>query len=891
MIPLPPPNVTGVLHVGHGLGTTIQDCLIRWNRMLGKTVLYLPGFDHAGISTQSVVEKMLWVRNKQTRHDFSREDFVNIVWKWKEEYHQRITAQQKRLGASLDWSREAFTMDEARSRAVAENFVRLHEDGVIYRANRLVNWCTALSTTLSNLEVEQFEVSGRTLLSVPGYTEKVEVGVITTFAYEVEDTNDRIQVATTRPETMLGDTAVAVHPDDPRYVHFHGKYVRHPFLDRRIPIITDAELVDMSFGTGAVKVTPAHDLNDYKTGVKHGLQVINILNDDGTLNEMTGEWHGVKRYEARKTIVEKLKKIGLFVEVKDNRMIIPLCSKSKDIIEPLMKPQWWVAQKGMAIDAMQAVKRGDIKIIPKTSENDFFRWLADPQDWCISRQLWWGHRIPAYYVRIQGSQDDFSDNNRWVAGRNEAEANAKAKRKFPGEKYSLSQDEDVFDTWFSSGLWPFSTLGWPEETDDMKSFYPASLLETGWDILFFWVARMVMLGLKLTGSVPFKEVYCHSLVRDAHGRKMSKSLGNVIDPMDVITGISLESLHEKLLQGNLDPSEVEKAKRGQQRSFPDGIPECGTDALRFALCASMTGGRDINLDILRVEGYRKFCNKVYNATRFALMKFDPNFVPKQTSSTSGRESLVERWILQKLNTTAKDTNLALENRDFFGATNAIYSFWLYELCDVFIENSKYLLQEGSGAQKRSALDTLYTCLDAGLKLIHPFMPFVSEELWQRLPRRQGDETSSIVLASYPVYEKDMDDSVSEASFDLVFAVVKAARSLMSEYNLIGGAQRKFKLFSPSNVVFIVSANNHNEQILRDQTPSMKSLIKSCEILEIISKIPEGCAMKQVTTDCHVHLLIKVSWCHFALTNEGTCERRFRDKQSKQAPDKNRWQHF
>ena len=558
--------------------------------MLGKTVLYVPGFDHAGISTQSVVEKKLWQVEGKTRHDYTREEFLEKVWLWKEEFSGKINAQLRRLGGSFDWTRVAFTMNDDLTRAVNENFVRLFEDGVIYRANRLVNWCCQLSTTLSNLEVDQLELKGRTLLHVPGYpeNERVEFGVLTSFAYEIIGSDERIVVATTRPETMLGDTAVAVHPDDVRYQHLHGKLIQHPFIDRKLPIIADTE-VDMTFGTGAVKITPAHDQADYLKGKRHNLPFINLLNDDGTYNENAGEWNGVKRFHVRRAIVQRLKDDGLFVEVVDNPMSIPQCAKSKDVIEPVMKPQWWVRQAEMAQAATAAVREGRILIRPRVSEQDFYRWMTDIQDWCISRQLWWGHRCPVYRVLFEGKE--IEDEEIWIAGRTLEEAEQKAGEKFKGQKYRLQQDEDVLDTWFSSALWPFSTLGWPDQTEDMRNFYPTSLLETGWDILFFWVARMVMLGLKLTDNIPFTEVFCHALIRDAHGRKMSKTLGNVIDPIDVVEGISLEGLQNKLLGGNLDPREVEKAKSAQKQDFPNGIPQCGSDALRFALCAYTTGGQ------------------------------------------------------------------------------------------------------------------------------------------------------------------------------------------------------------------------------------------------------------------------------------------------------------
>lgn len=847
-IPAPPPNVTGALHIGHALTIAIQDTLIRYNRMKGKTTLFLPGFDHAGISTQSVVEKQLWKTEQKTRHDYGREKFIEKVWEWKEEYHGRIKDQVKRLGASYDWSREAFTLNPDLSAAVTEAFVRLHEDGTIYRASRLVNWSTKLNTAISNLEVENKNISGRTLISVPDYDDKIEFGVLTSYSYQIVDSDEKITVATTRPETLFGDTGVAVHPEDPRYTHLHGKFAQHPFLDRKIPIVCDAEAVDMDFGTGAVKITPAHDQNDYSTGKRHNLEFINILTDDGLLNENCGpEWQGVKRFDARARVIEQLKQKGLYVDQKDNEMTIPTCSRSGDVIEPLLKPQWWVRQDEMAKEAIKAVKSGEITITPQSSEKEYFQWMENIQDWCISRQLWWGHRCPVYFVVIEGEEGDRLDNNYWVAGRTYEEALEKATKQFAGVKFTLEQDEDVLDTWFSSGLWPISTLGWPNQTQDMELFNPMSMLETGWDILFFWVSRMILMCLKLTGKSPFKEVFCHSLVRDAQGRKMSKSLGNVVDPLDVISGISLEALFEKLKLGNLDPREIEKASAGQKQSYPSGIPECGTDALRFALCAYTTGGRDINLDILRVEGYRKFCNKMYQATKFVLGKLGDDYKPPATSARSGNESLVEKWILHKLTHAAKNLGASLESRNFADATTAVYNFW-YDVCDVYIENSKSLIQDGTPEQKKSAQDTLYTCIDQGLKMMHPFMPFLTEELWQRLPRRAGDKVPSICIAEFPEFDTGFDDVASLEAYELVLEITKGARSLLSQYNILKNGQ-----------VYVESTDANVRSIAKDQEDSIVSLIKGVEKIQVLAAgeaVPSGCALNGVTASTNVHVLVK-----------------------------------
>lgn len=623
---IPPPNVTGLLHLGHALTNSIQDAIVRWNRMNGKTTLWVPGCDHAGIATQVVVEKKLWREENLTRHDLGREKFIEKIWKWRNEKGGRIYDQLKRIGSSYDWTRVRFTMDPMLCKAVTEAFVRLHEQGCIYRSSRLVNWSCTLRSAISDIEVDKVDIPGRSFFSIPGYEEKIEFGVLITFAYKVDDSDEEIVVATTRIETMLGDTAVAVHPKDSRYAHLHGKFVVHPFADRKLPIVCD-EFVEMEFGTGAVKITPAHDPNDYEVGKRHNLPFITIFNDDGYIIGDYGEFTGMKRFHCRKAILIALKEKGLYKDTVNNPMVIPFCSRSKDVVEPIIKPQWYVKCDEMATAAVQAVQSGELKIIPEMHVKTWNHWMDGIRDWCVSRQLWWGHRIPAYRVTFNEgtptSTDTSDENELWIVGRSKDEATQKAAKRFniDSSKLTLEQDADVLDTWFSSGLFPFSVFGWPDETLDMQVFYPTSLLETGHDILFFWVARMVFFGQKLLGKLPFKEVFLHPMVRDAHGRKMSKSLGNVIDPMDVITGISLEDLHKQLYDSNLDPREIEKATAGQKQDYPNGIPECGTDAMRFALCSYNTQGRDINLDILRVQGYRFFCNKLWNATKFALLYF------------------------------------------------------------------------------------------------------------------------------------------------------------------------------------------------------------------------------------------------------------------------------
>ncbi|KAI5861848.1 tRNA synthetases class I-domain-containing protein [Durotheca rogersii] len=849
VIVIPPPNVTGALHMGHALGNSLQDVMIRWNRMHGKTTLWLPGCDHAGISTQSVVENMLWRRQGKTRHDLGRKKFTDTVWEWKDDYHKRINNAQRKMGGSTDWSREAFTMDKNLSAAVTETFVKLHEEGVIYRANRLVNWCTKLNTALSNLEVINKELPGRTLLDVPGYDKKVEFGIIVHFKYPIEGTEETIEVATTRPETMLGDTGIAVHPQDERYKHLVGKNAIHPFIkDRLMPIVAD-DYVDKEFGTGAVKITPAHDPNDFALGQRHNLKFINILTDDGFMNENTGPYKGQKRFDVRYTIQDDLKARGLYVDKKDNPMKVPLCEKSKDIIEPIMKPQWWMKMKDMAAEAVRVVKEGQIKIKPESAEKSYYRWMEDVNDWCLSRQLWWGHQCPVYFAKVEGEAGDPANDSLWFSGRTEEEAQAKAEKALAGKKFTLERDEDVLDTWFSSGLWPFSTLGWPNNTHDLQTLYPTSILETGWDILFFWIARMIMLGMKMVGQIPFREVYCHSLVRDSEGRKMSKSLGNVIDPLDVIKGIPLEALHEKLTQGNLHPSEVEKATKYQKTAFPDGIPQCGADALRFCMVNYTTGGGDINFDIKVMHGYRKFCNKIYQATKYVLGKIDEGFVPQKTGKLTGKESLAEKWILHKMNIAAKEINESLAEREFMKSTATVYQYWYNHLCDVYIENSKALIQDGTEEEKRSAVDTLYTALDNALRLIHPFMPFLTEELWQRLPRRPGDETPSIMLARYPVYDPGLDDPAAEAAYELVIGASKGIRSLMGEYALKDETQAFVQTYD---------ATAHATAV--EQVQSIRSLsgkgVRSIAVLSGADARPAGCVAFPVSSAAAVFLHVK-----------------------------------
>lgn len=839
---IPPPNVTGSLHLGHALTAAVEDTLTRWHRMKGHATLYVPGTDHAGIATQSVVEKMIMKTQNQTRHDLGREAFVQKVWEWKGEYGNKITTQLRRLGSSVDWSRERFTMDDMLSKAVIEAFNRFHEKGLLYRANRLGNWSCALKSAISDIEVDYIDLEGRTFLEVkthPGNPKdpsgRYEFGVLTSFAYPVEGSDEQITIATTRLETMLGDTAVAVHPEDPRYTHLHGKFVIHPFSGRKIPIICDADLVDMSFGTGAVKITPAHDPNDYECGKRHNLEFITILNPDGSINHHGGpEFEGMMRYDARIAMEEALEKKGLLKGKEPNKMRLGLCSRSGDILEPMITPQWYVNCDSMAKRSTDAVRNGELKIIPADHEKTWFQWLDNIRDWCVSRQLWWGHQIPAWFATTKEengkiSKNDMEHNHRWIVARSEEEAKQKALEMLgcSHDELVLERDEDVLDTWFSSGLFPFSVMGWPDQTDDLKAFYPTSLLETGLDILFFWVARMVMMGLELTDTLPFHTVFLHAMVRDKEGRKMSKSLGNVIDPLEVIDGCTLKTLQDRLEAGNLPQKEIARAKKNIEEEFPDGIPECGSDALRFGLLAYCSQGRDINLDVKIVVGYRKFCNKLWNATRFAL-KYIEDFQPTPTLlddlMASGKMAIRDKWMISRLMKGVEAVNEHFEAYKFGDAQQTSYHLWLDDLCDVYLELIKPIMQDTTEKHKDArwaAQATLWISIETGLRLLHPMMPFVTEELWQRLPGRGtlGEtETPTIMLAKYPECNISYKNDEIEAAMATTMDIIKACRALRASYHINNSKLTNFYIKMASG-----------EEIARAQADDISTLGRGAEV--------------------------------------------------------------
>ncbi len=752
-IQLPPPNVTGTLHMGHAFQQTLMDVLTRYHRMKGFNVLWQPGTDHAGIATQMVVERQLEAEG-QSRRALGREEFVRRVWAWKEKSGSTITRQMRRLGASCDWSREYFTMDEARSRAVAEVFVRLFDAGLIYRGKRLVSWDPALQTAVSDLEVESRE----------------EVGKLWELRYPLEDGSGHLVVATTRPETMLGDTAVAVHPEDERYAHLVGKNVRLPLADRPIPVIADA-YVDREFGTGVVKITPAHDFNDYQVGQRHGLPSISIFTLEARVNENAPlAYQGLDRFEARKRVLADLEKQDLVASVKPHKLMQPRSQRSDAVIEPMLSDQWFVRMDGMAKAGLEAVSSGATRFVPDEWSKIYRQWLENIQDWCISRQLWWGHQIPAWYA---------ADGTPFV-GRSYEEALARATA--AGKKLAPeSRDPDVLDTWFSSALVPFTTLGWPDEARferERRFFLPSSVLVTGNDIIFFWVARMIMTTLQFAGETAFRDVYINAIVRDAEGQKMSKSKGNTIDPLDVIDGIDFAALLEKSTQGLMLAAHKEAAARRIKRDYPQGIPSYGADALRFTFAALSTLGRTLNFDLKRCEGYRSFCNKLWNATRFVLMNCEGHDVglddaAPRTLSTS------DRWIVSRLQRAEAEVIEALGSYRFDVAARAVYEFVWDEYCDWYLEIAKAQLAAGDDSAQRGTRRTLLRVLETTLRLAHPIIPFITEELWQKVAPLAGRTGATVMLAPFPQPDETRLDPEAERELGLVKDLVNAARNLRS----------------------------------------------------------------------------------------------------------------
>ena len=753
---LPPPNVTGSLHMGHGFQQTIMDALTRYHRMKGDNTLWQVGTDHAGIATQMVVERQLNAEGK-TRHDLGREDFIKKVWEWKEHSGGTITGQMRRLGTSPDWSREVFTMDEDLSKAVTEVFVKLHEEGLIYRGKRLVNWDPVLHTAVSDLEVLNEE----------------EDGHMWHMRYPLADGSGELVVATTRPETMLGDTAVAVHPDDERYQGFIGKEIKLPITGRLIPVIAD-DYVDQEFGTGCVKITPAHDFNDYDMGKRHNLPMINILTDDAKINDDAPEaYRGLDRFDARKQIVADLDAQGSLVKIEPHKLKVPRGDRTGAVIEPYLTDQWYVAVESLAKPAIEAVESGEIRFVPENWNKTYYQWMHNIQDWCISRQLWWGHRIPAWY----------DENGKVFVGRTEEEVREKHGL---GSDVTLSQDDDVLDTWFSSALWPFATMGWPEETPDLETFVPSSVLVTGFDIIFFWVARMIMMTKKFTGKIPFKDIYITGLIRDENGDKMSKSKGNVLDPIDLIDGIDIESLVTKRTAGMMQPQLAEKIAKRTRKQFPDGIQAYGTDALRFTFAAMASTSRDINFDMARVEGYRNFCNKIWNASRFVLMNTEEH----DTGRDGGEMvlSMADRWIWAKFQQTLVEFEKALEDYRFDIAAQTVYEFTWNQFCDWYLELTKPVLSNDAStdAEKRGTRHTLINVLESLLRLLHPLMPFITDTIWQRvvpLSALKVDAGASIMVQAFPEVEAAKQDDNVLADIEWVKKFIVGIRNIRGEMDI------------------------------------------------------------------------------------------------------------
>jgi valyl-tRNA synthetase len=788
-IVIPPPNVTGRLHMGHGFQNAIMDALIRYHRMLGRSALWQVGTDHAGIATQMVVERKLNAAGF-SRQEIGREQFVKKVWDWKEESGGIITEQIRRLGSSLDWTRERFTMDEQLSSVVEKVFIDLYEEGLIYRGNRLVNWDPKLLTAVSDLEVISEE----------------EDGSLWHFRYPLADDASRhMIIATTRPETLLGDSAIAVNPDDERYKNLIGKFVKLPLCDRQIPIIAD-DYADPEFGTGCVKITPAHDFNDYEVGKRNNLEVINILTDDACINENApAVYQGLDRFEARKKIVEDLEALGLVDKIEPHKLKVPRGDRSGVIIEPYLTHQWYVAVQSLADPAIKAVEDGDIEFVPKNWENTYFAWMRNIQDWCISRQLWWGHRIPAWY----------DEDGKVYVGKTEADIRKKHNL---DDDVSLRQDEDVLDTWFSSALWTFSTLGWPNEREFFDRFHPTDVLVTGFDIIFFWVARMIMMTLKFTGEIPFKKVYITGLVKDEQGQKMSKSKGNILDPIDLIDGIELEELVEKRTADMMQPQLKAKIEKLTRNAFPEGIAGYGTDALRFTFYSLASTGRDIKFDLGRTEGYRNFCNKIWNAARYVLMNCEEKIVVDSSSISPNHLSIADKWISSRFEQTASNIEEYMENYRFDLAAQSLQEFVWNEYCDWYVELSKPVLwdEENNPNEAQATRWMLLNIMEKSLRLLHPFMPYITEEIWQRIAVLLNIQGESIMLQPYPQPDEANVDLDAEQGIEWIKGIIVAIRNIRGEMDI-----------SPAKAipVFLNKGTASDQAKLEEYRPYLEKLAK------------------------------------------------------------------
>jgi valyl-tRNA synthetase len=792
-IVLPPPNVTGSLHMGHAFQHTIMDVYTRYNRSKGKQTLWQPGTDHAGIATQMVVERQLGLENI-SRHDLGREKFTEKVWEWKSKSGGTITSQMRRLGASVDWERERFTMDEALSKAVQKVFIDLYNEDLIYRGKRLVNWDPVLLTAVSDLEVISTE----------------EQGFLWHIRYQVAESDEVLVVATTRPETMFGDTAVAVHPEDSRYQHLIGKSINLPLSSRKIPIIAD-DYVDMEFGTGCVKITPAHDFNDYEIGQRHNLKIINILTDDACININAPEkYQGLNRFDARKLVIEDLKNQNLIEKIDPHTLMVPRGDRTNSIIEPYMTDQWFVKVKPLAGPAIDAVKNGDIRFVPENWNKTYFNWMENIEDWCISRQIWWGHRIPAWYDK----------EGKFYVANNIEEAQIQA-----GAGVELIQDEDVLDTWFSSALWPFSTLGWPEKTPELSRFYPTSVLVTGFDIIFFWVARMIMFGLKFAKDVPFKDIYITGLIKDGSGQKMSKSKGNVLDPIDLIDGISLNDLLEKRTQGMMQPKLAEKIQKQTKKEFPDGIPAFGTDAIRFTFAALASFGRDIKFDLKRVEGYRNFCNKLWNASRFVLINLESKSI-----NFNAELSSQDKWILSRLQQTKIEVEKHLSDYRLDLMSQSLYEFVWHDYCDWYLELSKPLLENSKTKQGCEA--TLLKVLSETLVLLHPIIPFITEEIFEQSQKLNSKSNEKLISQPFPEEEEALFNNEAESEIEWLKEFILGIRKIRGEMNISPGKPLQ---------CFIKNFNSKDKDYIENNKLIIFALVKleSIELLKANEEEPES----------------------------------------------------
>ena len=816
-IVIPPPNVTGRLHMGHGFQNAIMDALIRYHRMLGRSALWQVGTDHAGIATQMVVERKLNAAGS-SRQEIGREQFVKKVWDWKEESGSIITEQIRRLGSSLDWTRERFTMDEQLSCVVEKVFIELYDEGLIYRGNRLVNWDPQLLTAVSDLEVISEE----------------ENGSLWHFRYPLADDPSRhVVIATTRPETLLGDSAIAVNPNDDRYKDLVGKFVDLPLCNRKIPIIAD-DYADPEFGTGCVKITPAHDFNDYEVGKRNNLEIINILTDDACINENApAVYQGLDRFEARKKIVEDMEALGLVETIEPHKLKVPRGDRSGVVIEPYLTSQWYVAVQSLADPAIKAVENGDIEFVPKNWENTYFAWMRNIQDWCISRQLWWGHRIPAWY----------DNDGKIYVGKTEADIREKHNL---GDDVSLRQDEDVLDTWFSSALWTFSTLGWPNDREFFDRFHPTDVLVTGFDIIFFWVARMIMMTLKFTGEIPFKKVYITGLVKDEQGQKMSKSKGNILDPIDLIDGIELDELVEKRTADMMQPQLKAKIEKHTRDAFPDGIEGYGTDALRFTFYSLATTGRDIKFDLGRTEGYRNFCNKVWNAARYVLMNCEDKAILDQHSISPKHLSIADQWISSRFEQTALSIEESMKNYRFDLAAQALQEFIWNEYCDWYVELSKPVLwdEENNPLEAQATRWMLLNIMEKSLRLLHPFMPYITEEIWQRIAPLLSIQGESIMLQSYPQPDEANVDQNAEQSIEWIKGIIVAIRNIRGEMDI-----------SPAKAipVFLNKGTESDQAKLEEYRPYLEKLAK----LESIQWLNPGEEVPAAATQLHGEIEILV----------------------------------